>query len=57
MKWRVKFYNTNDKKCPKNKRHGLKSLEIPKQITELILFENNLIELVRLSLEKEKTFS
>ena len=46
MRWRVKFYSTNDKKCPKNKRHGLKSLEIPKQITELIPFKSKLIELV-----------
>lgn len=42
---------------PEKQKTRTKVTRNTKQITELILFENNLIELVRLSLEKEKTFS
>ena len=41
------FYDTNDENYLKNEWFGLKSLNIPKQIKELIPFENDITELVR----------
>lgn len=49
------FYDTNDENYLKNEWFGLKSSNTPKQIKELIPFENDLTELVRkINLENKK---
>ena len=51
------FYDTNDENYLKNEWFGLKSSNTPKQIKELIPFQNNLTEQVRkINLENKKPF-
>ena len=47
MRWKAIMHNTQNEKDDEKERYGLKTLKCPKQVREMIAFENELIAIVK----------